>query len=220
MFWWICTRKYCAFSLKQQFWGFWWCTAFLTPLIKNFLISRFCLKCCNYIFPGIWHFQWCWRHVIIDLGVSLASNILKVSRSGAPVNVRLSMLWWPIVVDGQIFHLQIYSNWWKMGQDGRYATSKRFFHRLFIMHSCGSSVSNVVKSLAGIMIWKHFPHYCPFVKGIHRWPVDTPHKRRVMSSFGVFFVIILNKLWKKQSSFWWFKAPCKAPMCWHRMNGP
>ena len=24
--------------------------------------------------------------------------------------------------------------------------------------------------------WKHFPRYWPFVKGIHRWPVDSPHK--------------------------------------------
>ena len=24
--------------------------------------------------------------------------------------------------------------------------------------------------------WKHFPHYWPFVRGIHWWPVDSPHK--------------------------------------------
>ena len=24
--------------------------------------------------------------------------------------------------------------------------------------------------------WKHFPRYWPFVRGIHRWPVDSPHK--------------------------------------------
>ena len=24
--------------------------------------------------------------------------------------------------------------------------------------------------------WKHFPHYWPFVQGIHRSPVDSPHK--------------------------------------------
>ena len=26
--------------------------------------------------------------------------------------------------------------------------------------------------------WKHFPHYWPFVLGIHRSPVNTPHKGR------------------------------------------
>ena len=26
------------------------------------------------------------------------------------------------------------------------------------------------------MPWKHFPHYWPFVRGIHRSPVNSPHK--------------------------------------------
>ena len=26
--------------------------------------------------------------------------------------------------------------------------------------------------------WKHFPRYWPFVLGIHRWPVNSPHKGR------------------------------------------
>ena len=24
--------------------------------------------------------------------------------------------------------------------------------------------------------WKHFPPYWPFVRGIHRWPMNSPHK--------------------------------------------
>ena len=27
-----------------------------------------------------------------------------------------------------------------------------------------------------VIIWKHFPRYWPFVRGIHRSPVDSPHK--------------------------------------------
>ena len=27
-----------------------------------------------------------------------------------------------------------------------------------------------------IIKWKHFPRYWPFVRGIHRWPVNSPHK--------------------------------------------
>ena len=27
-----------------------------------------------------------------------------------------------------------------------------------------------------VIIWKHFPHYWPFVRGIHRSPVNSPHK--------------------------------------------
>ena len=27
-----------------------------------------------------------------------------------------------------------------------------------------------------VIKWKHFPHYLPFVRGIHRLPVNSPHK--------------------------------------------
>ena len=27
-----------------------------------------------------------------------------------------------------------------------------------------------------VIEWKHFPRYCPFVRGIHRSPVNSPHK--------------------------------------------
>ena len=36
-----------------------------------------------------------------------------------------------------------------------------------------------------VMTWKLFPYYCPFVRGIHRSPVDSPHKRPVMWTFDV-----------------------------------
>ena len=36
---------------------------------------------------------------------------------------------------------------------------------------------------------KHFPYYWPFVRGIHRLPVDSPHKWSVMGGFGASFVV-------------------------------
>ena len=27
-----------------------------------------------------------------------------------------------------------------------------------------------------VIEWKHFPRYWPFLRGIHRWPVNSPHK--------------------------------------------
>ena len=29
---------------------------------------------------------------------------------------------------------------------------------------------------ADVIKWKHFPRYWPFVRGIHRLPVNSPHK--------------------------------------------
>ena len=36
-----------------------------------------------------------------------------------------------------------------------------------------------------VIKWKHFPRYWPFVRGIHRWPVNSPHKWPVTRSFDV-----------------------------------
>ena len=33
----------------------------------------------------------------------------------------------------------------------------------------------------GVIKWKHFPRYWPFVRGIHRSPVNSPHKGQWLS---------------------------------------
>ena len=40
---------------------------------------------------------------------------------------------------------------------------------LYHSHSSGPYHDDVIK-------WKHFPRYWPFVRGIHRSPVNSPHK--------------------------------------------
>ena len=51
--------------------------------------------------------------------------------------------------------------------------------------------------------WRHqmetFPGYWSFVWGLHRSPVNSPHK--------VFFHQCLTKLLSKQSRGWWFETP-------------
>ena len=40
-----------------------------------------------------------------------------------------------------------------------------------------SNTINIFSALRILMVWwKHFPRYCPFLRGIHRWPVNSPHK--------------------------------------------
>ena len=43
-----------------------------------------------------------------------------------------------------------------------------FFRKKTTVYDCGHR-GDVIK-------WKHFPCYCPFVRGIHRSPVNSPHK--------------------------------------------
>ena len=58
-----------------------------------------------------------------------------------------------------------------------------------------------------VIKWKHFSRYWPFVRGIHRWPVNSPAQRPVTRSFDVFFDLRLNKRLSKQSWGWWFETP-------------
>ena len=59
---------------------------------------------------------------------------------------------------------------------------------------------------------RYFPRYCPFVRGIDRSPVDSPHL-----SFDVFFDLHPNKRLSKQWWGWWFETP-SFPL-WRHRNG-
>ena len=39
-----------------------------------------------------------------------------------------------------------------------------------------------------VIQWKHFPRYWPFVRGIHRSPVNSPHKGRWRGAFMFSFI--------------------------------
>ena len=56
-----------------------------------------------------------------------------------------------------------------------------------------------------VIKWKHFPRYWPFVWGIHRSPVNSPHKWPVTQTFDVFFDLRLNRRLSKQWWSWWFE---------------
>ena len=49
-----------------------------------------------------------------------------------------------------------------------------------------------------VIKWKRFPRYWPFVRGIHRSPVNSLQKRPVTRSFDVFFDLRLKKRLSKQ----------------------
>ena len=53
---------------------------------------------------------------------------------------------------------------------------------------------------------KHYPHCWSFVRGIHRSPVDSPHKGPLMLMFNIFFVPSITDE-HTQSSFRWLETP-------------
>ena len=64
-----------------------------------------------------------------------------------------------------------------------------------------------------MITWNRFPHYLSFMMGIHRSPVDSPHKRPVMQSFDVFFVVRLNKLLNQHSRYRCFETTWRSCDC-------
>ena len=56
-----------------------------------------------------------------------------------------------------------------------------------------------------VMEWKYCPCYWPFVWGIHRSPMNSPHKGQ-WRGVDVFFDLRLNKRMSKQSWSWWFET--------------
>ena len=60
------------------------------------------------------------------------------------------------------------------------------------------------------------PRHWPFVRGIHRWPVNSPHKWPVTRSFDVFFDLPMNNQLSKQSKGWWREIPLCS--LWHHCS--
>ena len=63
--------------------------------------------------------------------------------------------------------------------------------------------------------WKYFPHYWPFVRGIHRSPVNSPHKGQWRGAL----MFSLTCAWIngcKQSGSWWLETPSRS--LWRHCN--
>ena len=60
---------------------------------------------------------------------------------------------------------------------GLYQTFKRLDAVLMMFKCCDKGMLLVGQPAHDDVIkWKHFPRYWPFVQGIHRPPVNSPHK--------------------------------------------
>ena len=68
-----------------------------------------------------------------------------------------------------------------------------------------------------VIKWKHFPRYWPFVRGIHRSAVNSPHKGQWRGASMFVFYLRLNKRLSKQSWGWWFETPSRP--LWRQCNG-
>ena len=77
-----------------------------------------------------------------------------------------------------------------------------------------------------VIKWKHFPRYWPFVRGIHRSPVNSPRKGQRRGAFIFNFDLCLNKRLSKHLRCWWLETPscslwrhCNATSSWRHTLG-
>ena len=58
-----------------------------------------------------------------------------------------------------------------------------------------------------VIKWKQFQRYWPFVLGIHRSQMNSPHKAPWRGALMFSLTCALNKRLSKQSQGWWFETP-------------
>ena len=61
-----------------------------------------------------------------------------------------------------------------------------------------------------------FPRYWPFVRGMHRSPLNYPHKGQWRGALKFSLICALNKQLSKQSWSWWFETPLRS--LWRHYN--
>ena len=97
-------------------------------------------------------------------------------------------------------------------------------HNIFIIN-CETILQAIqyFKSVGGfvdlhddVIKWKHFPRNWPFVRGLHRSPVNSPHKGQWRGALMFFFYLHRNKQLSKQSRGWWFETPSGS--LWRQCN--
>ena len=109
--------------------------------------------------------------------------------------------------------------------------SQRIFahHNSYIVMTCAKFCCDQLNMLMlwrralQIFIWfpihddiiklKHFPHYWPFMQGIHQSPLNSPHKGQWRRALMFSLICTLNKRLSKQSWGWWFQTPSRSLWC-------
>ena len=134
----------------------------------------------------------CYCIEAVPIGSQLALSILRTQRL---IRIMLWSMTWRLVITWVSF--QTIDNRRRMAFAWESETGY-----LFLVHD------DVIK-------WKYFPRYWPFARGIHRLPVNSPHKGQWRGALR-FLWFALNKRLSKQWRGWWFETPSRS--LWHHCN--
>ena len=84
--------------------------------------------------------------------------------------------------------------------------------RHWILPAKGNELPENVRDHDDIIKWKHFPCDWPFLWGIHRWLVNSPHEGQWRGAL-IFFYLHRNKRLSEQWWGWWFEMPSCPLWC-------
>ena len=75
-----------------------------------------------------------------------------------------------------------------------------------------------------VINWKHFPWYWPFVRGIHRSPVNSPHKGQRRGALMFSLICVWINGWvnsRETGDLRRYRAHCDVTVMWaHTQNDP
>ena len=113
-----------------------------------------------------------WRHHIVEMGFLIRYILLMI-------NLCLTSPKLNSVVKCRVLPTS-FQNWHKVHNTAKliFVEKVSFICRVNIL--VRDDHDDVIK-------WKHFPRYWPFVRGIHRWPVKSPHKGQWRGAFWCVF---------------------------------
>ena len=96
------------------------------------------------------------------------------------------------------------------------------FFNVFIAPSTGVAFHKVSEFISAyhddVIKWKHFCRYWPFVQGIHRSPVNSPHKGQWCGALMFSLICTWHKWLSKQARCRWFEMPLHS--LWRHYNAP
>ena len=81
---------------------------------------------------------------------------------------------------------------------------------VYDLTEASSKLTFLAREHDDVIKWNYFPRYWPFVRGIHRQPMNSTHKKPVTQSFDAFFDLRLNKRLSKQSRRRWLETPSRS----------
>ena len=76
--------------------------------------------------------------------------------------------------------------------------------------------SRLMKHHNDVIKWKHFPRYWPFVRGIQRSPVNSPHKGQCRGALMFSLICTWINGWINNRKGWWFETPSRS--LWRHCN--